>query len=627
MLQLHTNNYTLDLGTNTALTITMLNPLFDKDNFVRSFSYPFRLPATPNNLAAFEHINRLDTCSGRKYTAFMSIAGMPFDEGVLEIRSATQKEISVVFKNKSIDLLGRLKELRLRNLLDTVQVPAIETSGYRIRLNNGFDNYTMLINGNRFSIPRLAGDNATILQQFVISINTQLGDIATYSGSVLILKTEENSPLEIQILEGFTILEFKAYGVVNQDNMLAFAADVVTTQREDFAFPVMRTLNFYEDNALFANWINYYLDGDQIQNQPQPENEEDASLHRVWAHTYAPQVRLRYALKKIAEAAELDDYSGSWWEQPDVQQLLIYSNYALDELSSFFGEYITFDDNGDVISIENRRQFINGYKRIINLADHVPDDTADEFLKRITDGFNLQVDYVSNRLVLKPKIEQLQAPPLDYTFFAEPRYEQKFADREGFMLDFLKIEGETDVNEQLQPFQVSEGLQEIEIPFRPLLEIDATTISQSNQPLSVLRTVFTNTPGSSDETSVEEAPFRLFFDRGIQQDTEGRDYNMGSHHTLDVEGNAIGDRSLKIVGENGLYENNFQGYAELLDKKTVRKRFRLGIAQIMELRKWENARIYVEQPEGSFEGIVKQVQFQVSPRGMSVAELEVVSIV
>lgn len=63
MLKISLNTTYLDLDPKTALSLAVHNPLFDGDGAESVYSLPFKLPATPRNLQALEHANRLDRSS------------------------------------------------------------------------------------------------------------------------------------------------------------------------------------------------------------------------------------------------------------------------------------------------------------------------------------------------------------------------------------------------------------------------------------------------------------------------------------------------------------------------------------------------------------------------------------
>ena len=82
------NGEFLELDPNTKLRVRLRGPLFKRDFLPRSYTYPFKIPTTPNNQRILEHRSNLaahkDLFSD---TVELYILGQFFGTGVLNIRS------------------------------------------------------------------------------------------------------------------------------------------------------------------------------------------------------------------------------------------------------------------------------------------------------------------------------------------------------------------------------------------------------------------------------------------------------------------------------------------------------------------------------------------------------------
>jgi len=92
MLELQLNENTLDLSSDQAMNVTLQNPAFDLEAAGRAYSYPFRIPHSPNNTRALLHQHRIDSATRKKYQpAAVRLSGMPFLSGRILIEDHTDK--------------------------------------------------------------------------------------------------------------------------------------------------------------------------------------------------------------------------------------------------------------------------------------------------------------------------------------------------------------------------------------------------------------------------------------------------------------------------------------------------------------------------------------------------------
>lgn len=86
------------------------------------------------------------------------------------------------------------------------------------------------------------------------------------------------------------------------------------------------------------------------------------------------------------------------------------------------------------------------------------------------------------------------------------------------------------------------------------------------------------------ETGINDMGFILAFDRGMQEDDNGDDYPMASSINFDLAGASIGNYTLVMDGENGLYEQFLKPWYEfILNSEEVRKMFVCNEKQMFDI--------------------------------------------
>lgn len=88
------------------------------------------------------------------------------------------------------------------------------------------------------------------------------------------------------------------------------------------------------------------------------------------------------------------------------------------------------------------------------------------------------------------------------------------------------------------------------------------------------------------ETGVNEFPFILMFDRGMQENENGDDYPMASSVNLDLVGSSIGDYLMVMDGDEGLYQTFLRAWYEfIMTAEKVRKRFDCNVEEMIDILK------------------------------------------
>lgn len=614
MLALKVNGSTLDLYPGTKVNFTLVNPIVDKDQAPRLYTWPFRVPASPRNSLALGYSNRLDVRDRVQVVdnCQLFIEGELFETGKVKIVGGTEKTIELVFQRTEMALLEDLEKIDINKILETVSALGPAPSAHWIfDVTCGTPNsYAIQIGGMLFTYNALAGQTAAN----VVSGLSALID-AEYAGLTFTF------PGQTQLkLESSKLIE---YGItVNLDSLICLAFVSATTQGESrqqafltkvaeinegtptrYALPTIRWYSFYSaDNPSYISYVNLWLDGETRQNTPHTEKE--------WEHTWVPFVLLKYIINQIQAqiSDQVTDFAGTFYEREDIQSLLLFNNRSLDEL-----EQETYEDG---------LKWLNRFQSTINLNQHVPEITAYELLTKFMGSFALHFRIEGKQWIFRLNREQITQQPIDWTTRAEPEYSAEFNTESGFIIKYdpNSSEGYED-NTQLEDLQVGDGETEIVLPFSTL-NMKGDELSDSF--FTSWKVPIVNMPGSSPVDGFGENPFgfRLFFYRGLQLDSEGSEYPFGQHDTTNYQGTEIAELSLALEGEKGLYNQCFKGYLELLQAPVVTKLLRLGIEDLIEIRTWQNSRRKIFHQQGEMVGVIRSVQFQVSDQGISPSKVE-----
>lgn len=607
MFAIRINNQYIDLNQNAAISIRMNNPVFDADNFPRIWTLPFTLPLTPKNATIFAYPDLINFAGKRKYpNTILYIGGLPFETGIFTITEVNDRYIKATFQNIDLAFLENLDKIKINKLLETIAIPQNTTAQTKLSAANPPATYSLNVNNINFSLDGTSGYNnpAAVAGYFSTEINQVFPNLTTVeTPDRLIFNPQNGEETQIQIFQGWTVFSNNAPAVANQSNMTDYIADSHTNGNTKVAFPTYYNDAQYENgNPAFEGYINYYENGQLKQNIPQ--------LTEQFEHTVVPFVRISYIFEQIVQNSDIKAIAGDFYNLADTQQLVIYNNYALDQISRYFD-----------VSASGIR-YLNGYKASIDLNQHVPDLSAKEALK-LLDFANVYYEIKGETLYIRNKINQLLQPAINWTKKAEPGYNVEFEEREGFSLEYPTDDSDIAKRDnQLTPITIGESVEPITLPVGTLYE-DMRSIFLD--PDSFTWSVpIVQQKGSSDELKIgmNETGIKLLFDRGLQNNSLGNTYPFGTHKATNYEGNSVGTYTLDWSGTNGIYEKFWKQYLPLLQGDTITKNIRLEISDILEIRKWENSRRTIRHPNGHLSGVIKTISFKVDQTGISPATVE-----
>jgi hypothetical protein len=599
----------LDLDPRAAISIRMNNPIFDADNFPRTWTLPFSLPLTPRNLAVLGYPNLINFSGKKKIeNTVLYIEGLPFETGTFTIKKSSDQYISAVFQNVDLSVLDQLEKINIHEILETVPIPQTNVAQTILTIDSPPGDYSLNVNNMNYQLDAsdilIYPDAISVAGQLELLINADFPNwAAANTPNELIISPPVGENLSLQVFEGVNVQTNTPPAAANQANMKDYVEDSVVNGNNKISFATIFNPAFYENaNANFEGYINYVEDGVMKENEPE--------LSRQFVHTLIPFVRLSYIFERIVANSDIKAIAGDFFELADTQQLIIYNNYALDQIS----EYI------DVVTASTR--YLNGFKAEIDINQHVPELTAKEALNLL--GFaNVYYEFKGETIYIRKKIGQLLQPATDWTKKAEPSINQDFAEEEGFSLRYPTDDTDTAKRSgQLTELKIGDGGDPLILPIGTLYE---DTRSVFLDPDAFTWAIpYIEQKGSSDELNIgkNETGVKLLFDRGNRQNSRDNNYPYATHKDVDYKAQSVGTYTLDWSGATGIYETFWKQYLPLLQGDTVSKNIRLNIQDILDIRKWENSRRTIRHPNGHLSGVIKTISFKIDQTGISPAIVE-----
>jgi hypothetical protein len=359
----------------------------------------------------------------------------------------------------------------------------------------------------------------------------------------------------------------------------------------------------------FEDRVNAWADGVLLQNEPFVADEY---YQNKWKNTLIPMCYVAYVLERIriALGGEYADWRGDTWEHPDFQSLVVVNNFTLDAV---------YDDR-----YSNSFSRINGYTPNINLNNHVPDITAAVFIKEVCTSLNVSFSAKENSLYLQPNRAPLTKPPWDWRGRTSNLFNRVTNPDNGWTLKYGPNNDQIPypVN-QLQPLTSGNGEAErVLIPtclHRSDIGImDGTGLAKLPQLYQVAQSRAVN--GDHKRSTL---PLMWIFDRGLQFTSTGSEYRLATHDALNFALDTVGEWSLDIQADNGLYELHHKGHIELSDSDEITFEILLNIGELNVLTQWRNARIRAYHSLGEFTGVIKALDSKYTAKGMGLVAVKV----
>lgn len=614
MINIQLDTDSLDLPADLRMQITGSNPAFDKDSVGRVFTYPFRAPASPRNLAALKHLNRMDArrdTNASRRTVSLWIEGYKLEEGDLTITEANDQVIEMAFGKLAGSFLADLEKIKIRQLLPTINIEQTEVGTWVILLNLLSTEFEMTINGVYYTASGVDTDAAG--ESLRDQINADYPGAASYEdGAYLLTVTAlDNGPFNVRLEPsgfpnpGLSLVSHQTVGFAVEKNLHDYVLSVQNSPVEALDFPTLYAPKLYDDkNTPYHGFVNYRYGADVGANS--------AALTQDFEFAFIPFVKVKYLFDLIIQAVGLEAWSGEVYNDDDFERLLIFNNLTLD----LFHE--------DWNTALNYTEYINSGPRSFALGDHVPDWTALELVKRITAGLNIYMEQRGQTVYLRKRVSQLNGAAVNYNARIGAAYKKIFVEEKPYYLDFQPDPNEKDsVYGQLQPYPAVAG-DRVELPFKPLYE---TTISNSVEETDSWKMCTWLALGTSTPFGLNtNYGFRLFFGRGLQDTTDAETYCMSSTGNTDTAGAVIGTFALPFEGDNGLVEAFFGNWYDLQYANLIEIDAMLDVGELARILRWDNPLVRFLHPEGHVLGMIKTVDCNASLYGIGLAKLTILKL-
>ena len=599
MLELRIDNKPFDLQAKSAMNLRLQNPALDTESLGRAYSYPFRVPHSPRNLRNLQHRHRLDATQNLQFeSAEVRLAGVPFLQGRAKTEEHSNEQTEVTFQNNDLSSLEALDEIEIRSLVGTVAIPQLLDAEIVLTPGAG-PVYQFYINDKLYQAGGLGVPKIDAMIELVGEINADYPGVAFYSNiaDTLTLTYQEEDFVVQYLNTNYTLESQRTLAQAREYNIQAFIAGAQTTPRADMAFPVSYERQHYGSlNQRWSGYFNYRLGGN-FENNPHFEAP-------YFRYSYKPLVRLRYILDLIATEAGITDIV---WDVPtalqeDLEDLLIYNNYALDD--------VLFEQ----VLEENANLYMLAPHTEINLANHIPDYTAKELLQRLAQFFNMHFRFQDNRLYFRRNLDQLSAGPQDWTRYTDPNYDRTATEGGGVTLQF-----EADIDEPFEdqgdPEVVADGSNPITLPAAPVYyrEINNTFADPSG--IWTVATIEQRGSSPAYELENEQETLRLLFENGSDFDSEDREYEKATPigKAFDL---------IFITEDRSLYDTWWKGWTDFLFSPVITRLCWLPISEVLRLSTWEKAFVKIYHPDGECLALIRSAQIRAGTDGISAAKIE-----
>lgn len=407
-IELIGTNQFLELFGDTFIDLKLVNPIFAEDDVIPgSITLPFDVPGGETSPLNAQLLNHPDVVfnleAPRKYDARLWYDGVPYKKGVLQVKGANPKRISVNFNFGLTTIADDFKKKKIRDIVDNVITisAAAFTKKLRIQLLDFTGpNRTITINGVAFEFQQYgtgpiingvdyAANASTpdgVNKSFADAINNTVVDppvLASYASGYFEVQPYNDAdkletPLKVEVDE----LNYKwsiscdAFESAYNDPILAWlnefytATPTGTIAKDALRFPMV--INKVYDNGLMQSDVNNYIktSAGYVLNEPVHADgfHGPANLNSI-----CPMVRWKWVFDQLLEYFGIEG-EGDYVGDADFAAALMPNSRTLDVLVPLAGiqEWVAC-----------AREF--------NIKDFVPDMTVPEFLKALQKRFNLAV--------------------------------------------------------------------------------------------------------------------------------------------------------------------------------------------------------------------------------------------
>jgi hypothetical protein len=311
--------------------------------------------------------------------------------------------------------------------------------------------------------------------------------------------------------------------------------------------------------------------------------------------TTQPIVPMPYLRPVVEQVCTLIGYelAGTFFSNPEVQQLVLYSNQAVDVATG-----------------------------TVALSQHLPDQSIPDFLVAFRGLFCLSTVFDSVRRQFSvDALRDVLADGryVDWSDRLEAGYEWEPNTSAGYWLK-QSLDGGDDLskNAPASEYELKIGGAQEEI------EVDASSLSmQRGRPTPTAASNLADTllpvtvqKGNSPQLPDEKdnkVSLRFLFDRGLRKDANGQDYPLASAEAVDYGGFLVGQYSLRWDGPQGLYQQWHKPWLDFRSRtETVTRSLRLRLADLLQLD--PRRKVLIRAAEGTSLAFWKSITVTISQR-------------
>ncbi len=391
-----------------------------------SYSYPFTIPIRENAYKlGFPEDLRNANAVGKKFEVEIWRKNNFWKRGIMRIRTISGKNYSVNLNTDSSLLADRIADVKLRDL---------EFDGEREIRPGLYLKMVLTGSGTTGTVSIRIGIDSTGSLEKSVSFNTSINQTLQYlaqefnndtagrasvglsdftvDGDILkVYSTVENeAPRHVSIPgdagpgRGWDTTDpFNTGDIIDHMNLAAAG----TSDNYDWTFFPVKNPDFYSNNDDYIGYVNYY--------------ENDTFVSGTFEYPITPFPYMLYVLRKCFNENGLN-LLGGFLSDADIKQLVIYNNYALDNI---------------LINAVTGDPYTNNWTDKINLQNHVPDISVGDFIKAVKTFFFLAYFYNNEKgeVTIKTLNEILTSPDHeDWTDIASPVTSEEANESDGFIL-------------------------------------------------------------------------------------------------------------------------------------------------------------------------------------------------
>lgn len=602
MTTLVINNIEIPIPSNFSLTLNFENPMFLPEAFNKTYGYSFPLSESPQLNSLFEHAERQNARnSTRKYEARIYFGGALLVSGHAVIEQGNERSYNIYIQQEGFDFVEQLKATQLRDLpTDVVEIWAEDATPTITEKRNAWlahiqDNHDEDETSGFVKFPRISG---------------------------------------------------------------AYEAD-----KDDIT---------QKQNPLFTGVINQYVLGQAYVNPTINNGDKPIGPDEQWLCTVAPIPRFETILQIVIEALQLRVDRNDVQELEAFKRLLAFAGVVYDEyqtdgtvnnnvhgrtysisetlpenslfhvfevLRDVFGCFFVFSNNTLNILLSNK--VLNSVE--INVSKFAEPDYRPKFTKEANVIFSLP-DFGRN--TKQTFVETPGDPPIVLPTYLDFQTNPDVFEKKEVKLTFnlfrqqpRLLGGSRNITSYGQFALIDTDRPEY------FHEINIPNFTGGNDKLEFIRSAeINNTDSDASERfhllwylGIRETLLEQFdpspgffmvntFFSGIYQKFFYFDY-FGEDPVV------FGDQALCFPNidvedelQIGLYQAYHKSKNDLTNgAKEVDKTLYLPVHKIVEIAKWENPRHYIENPKGTFVGVVKKMSLTITPNSISPTTVTYVS--